>query len=110
MMDSADPLHGWPVMEVFQKAPGAKNDVYGSLFLYIQELLLQFCQRIRGLKKICFQLCQINALKLPDILRKGGIDKHYFDRIEVWRSNELSWIMRTQASLERLLIAFRSQT
>jgi len=71
-----------PVKEVFQKAPGAKNDIYGSLFLCIQDLLSQFCHRIKGLK-ICFQLCQVDALKLPGILRQGGIDKHYFDRIEV---------------------------
>ncbi|KAI4222628.1 MAG: hypothetical protein L6R40_008569 [Gallowayella cf. fulva] len=30
MMDSADPLEGWPMDEIIQKAPLAKNDLYGN--------------------------------------------------------------------------------
>src|SRR5271169_1273702 len=55
MMDSADPIEGWSAKEVIQKAPLAKNDTYGSLFMYIQDILLEFCYKIASLK-IRFQL------------------------------------------------------
>jgi hypothetical protein len=81
-MDSADPLEGWPVKEVIQKAPLAKSDIYGSLFIYLRDILLKFCHQVERLK-ICFQLFQVDAQDLPGIMRERGIDKYYFDRIEV---------------------------
>ena len=81
MMDSADPVEGWPVKDWVNKAP-AKKDVYGRLFLYIQDVLLRFCRRIEELE-VRFQLFQVDALELPTILKDCGIGKHSFDRIEV---------------------------
>jgi len=82
MMDSADPIEGWSAKEVIQKAPLAKNDTYGSLFMYIQDILLEFCYKIASLK-IRFQLSQVNALDLPGIIKQYGMGQYYFDRIEV---------------------------
>jgi hypothetical protein len=82
MMDSANPLEGWPLKEVLKKAPSAKNDIYGSLFLHVQEALLKFYRRLKNLK-VRFQLFQVNAVELPGILQQRGISKNSFDRIEV---------------------------
>ena len=82
MMDSADPFQGWPVNSVFQKLPLAKNDLYGGLLFYVQDILLQFCKRIRNLN-VNFKLFQLDARVLPDVLNQSGMGKDYFDRIEV---------------------------
>ncbi len=82
MMDSADPLEGWPQSLFLQKTPLAKNDIYGSLFLYIQELLREFCQKIRG-PDTHFKLFHLNTKELPGLLEKSSMAKRYFDRIEV---------------------------
>ncbi|KAL9129400.1 MAG: hypothetical protein Q9217_002131 [Psora testacea] len=82
MMDSADPLEGWPIDEIIQKAPLAKNDLYGSLFFYLQDLLWQFCHQI-GRLKISIQLSQVDALKLPSIVEQYERDHCLFDRIEL---------------------------
>ncbi|KAJ5047251.1 uncharacterized protein L3040_003090 [Drepanopeziza brunnea f. sp. 'multigermtubi'] len=82
MMDSADPLGGWNIKDVMRLAPLAKNDIYGSLFNYLQDLLLQFCNQVSRLP-VHFQLFQVDALDLPGILRQRGMDCPYFDRIEV---------------------------
>ena len=82
MMDSADPLQGWPVDEIIRNAPLAKNDLYGSLFFYLQDVLWQFCDRISKLK-VDFQLYQVDALRLPSLVKQYGIGQHSFDRIEV---------------------------
>ncbi|KAH0565170.1 hypothetical protein GP486_001434 [Trichoglossum hirsutum] len=91
MMDSADPSEGWPVKEVIRKAPLAKNDIYGSLFMYIQGILLKFCHQIERLK-ICFQLFQVDALELPSIIKQSGMGKYYFDRIEVSNIGDRGYI------------------
>jgi hypothetical protein len=82
MTDSADPLEGWPLVEVLKKASTAKNDIYGSLFLYINEVLLKFCNRTTSLN-VSFSLYHVNATELPSILSQSGMDKNSFDRIEV---------------------------
>ena len=82
MMDSADPLEGWPIDEVFQKAPLAKNDLYGSLFFYLQDVLWQFCHRIGG-PKVSIQMSQVDALELPSIIKQYKKGRFLFDRIEV---------------------------
>jgi hypothetical protein len=82
MMDSADPLEGWPVYAVFKKLPLAKNDLYGALSFYVQDTLLQFCKTIQNLN-INFRLFQLDAREFPDILNQSRMSKAYFDRIEV---------------------------
>ena len=82
MLDSADPLEGWPIEEILQKAPPAKNDIYGSLFFYLQDLLGLFCHRINRLK-VSFHLFQVDARKLPSIVEREGMKQCSFDRIEV---------------------------
>lgn len=82
MLDCADPLQGWPIDEIIQKAPPAKNDIYGSLFFYLQDVLWRFCHQISRLK-VSIQLFQVNALLLPSIVEQYGMGQCSFDRIEV---------------------------
>ncbi|KAH9206685.1 hypothetical protein DL95DRAFT_486583 [Leptodontidium sp. 2 PMI_412] len=82
MMDSADPLEGWTIKDVVRLAPLAKNYIYGSLFNYLREILLQFCNQVSRLK-VHFHLFQVDALDLPGIMRQRGMGRSYFDRIEV---------------------------
>jgi hypothetical protein len=65
-----------------QKAPLAKNDIYGSLFKYVQDVLLDFCHQIERLQ-VRFQLFQVDALELSGIMEQCGMGKYYFDRIEI---------------------------
>ncbi|MCJ1307220.1 hypothetical protein MMC25_000866 [Agyrium rufum] len=81
-MDSADPLDGYSVTEVVQKAPLAKNDIYGSLFLYLQDTILKFCKQVKRLK-VSFQLFQTDAVRLPSMIQQREMSKTRFDRIEV---------------------------
>lgn len=82
MYDSADPLAGWPLDEVMSKAPPAKNDIYGSLFFYLQDLLLHYCQRLREIN-VNFHLFCLDVVELPGALKKDGVKPYLFDRIEV---------------------------
>ncbi|KAL9041133.1 MAG: hypothetical protein Q9214_004213 [Letrouitia sp. 1 TL-2023] len=82
MLDSADPLEGWPINEVLKKAPTAKNDLYGSLYFYLQDTLWQFCRQT-GHLKVSIQLSQVDALRLPGILEQHIIGHCSFDRIEL---------------------------
>ena len=82
MMDSANPLEGWPLKDVLRKSPFAKNDLYGRLFVYVHDALLKFCRRLENLK-VCFQLFQTDAMELPSFLQRRGFGKASFDRIEV---------------------------
>jgi hypothetical protein len=84
MKDDSDPLNGWLNSEVMQYAPPAKKDVYGSLFFYIQDLLLKFCRRVQGFA-IHIELYQVNAVKLPSLLEGRSSS---FDRIEVSKSDK----------------------
>ena len=82
MLDSADPLEGWPIEEIIEKAPPAKNDIYGSLFFYLQDVLAAFCHRI-GRLKVSIQLFQVDARTIPSIAKREGMKQCSFDRIEV---------------------------
>ena len=82
MEDQGDPLEGWPIDDIIDKAPPAKNDMYGSLFFYLQDLLGLFCRRLGGLK-VSIQLFQVDAQKLLSIIKRDGMDQCSFDRIEV---------------------------
>ena len=89
MLDSADSLEGWPIDEIIEKAPPAKNDIYGSLFFYLQDVLGLFCRRI-GRLKVSIQLYQVDARKLPSIIKRDEMDQCLFDRIEVGVSRLVS--------------------
>ncbi|KAF7958784.1 hypothetical protein EAE96_002317 [Botrytis aclada] len=91
IMDSADPLEGWPLNEHLSKPSPARNDIYGSLYFYLQDQLQSFCKRIENLK-IRFQLFELDAVDLPDILKGRGIGKDYFDRIEVSNIGDRAYI------------------
>jgi hypothetical protein len=82
MMDSADPLSGWPLGEVIQKLPSARNDIYGGLFMYLQEVLQGFCDKTQRLA-VQFQLYQADASDLPGLIKQYGMGCNHFDRIEV---------------------------
>ncbi|OJD34037.1 mynd finger family protein [Diplodia corticola] len=82
MMDSADPLAGWPLDEVLRKTGVAKNDIYGGLFFYLIEVFVDFCERILT-RKIDFVLLNVDAVDLPETLAKDMSLPQSFDRIEV---------------------------
>ncbi|KAF7905570.1 uncharacterized protein EAF01_006091 [Botrytis porri] len=91
MMDSADPLQGWPFEAHYSKLLSARDDIYGSLYFYLQDQLQGFCKRIENLK-IRFQLFELDAVDLPGILKERGIAKDYFDRIEVSNIGDRGYI------------------
>ena len=91
-MDSADPLEGWPIDEIIQKALLAKNDLYWSLFFYLQDVLWQFCHQI-GRLKVNIQLSQVDALKLPGIVEQYKMGQCSFDRIDVRFPNLISYFI-----------------
>ena len=106
--DSADPLEGWPIEEVIQKAPLAKHDIYGSLFMYIQDILLAFCRQI-GRHKVFFELFHVDALELPDMVKQRSTATMFFDRIEV-RLIILRFLEENTLTPPWLLIMCRFQT
>lgn len=79
MKDEASPLDGWDYHEYIRFAPKATNDVIGSLFFFLRDMLLRFCRRIRDVD-IHFQLFNVDARVLPDYL---NTQESQFDRIEV---------------------------
>jgi hypothetical protein len=82
MMDSAEPIEGWSVKEVTSVTRLARNDINGSLYYYLKELIQSFCRRVSDLH-IQFQFFELNAMDLPQTMAMRGISNHYFDRIEV---------------------------
>ncbi|KAA8576352.1 hypothetical protein EYC84_006485 [Monilinia fructicola] len=91
MMDSADPLDGWAFEEFLSNPPPARNDIYGSLYFYLQYQLRNFCERIRNLQ-VHFQLFELDALDLPGLMKERGIEKQHFDRIEVSNIGDRGYI------------------
>jgi hypothetical protein len=90
MTDSADPLHGWLHADYMPHARIAKADIYGSLFFFLRDLFLKFCNRVQN-TSILFQLYNVDARELPEHLLQDG---RAFDRIEVCHSHSYmkSWI------------------
>lgn len=80
MMDSANPLEGWPAKEVLSTCVGpAQNDSYGRLYYYIRDLISMLHRSLSNCT--CkLQLFNLDAIELPDVL--AGLT---FDRIEVWK-------------------------
>lgn len=83
MADSSDPLDGWRYSEIAETAGPAKNDLYGSLHIYVKKILLRFCEALSRLQ-VWFHLTNVDVLQLPVILMQNGVTQNYFDRVEVW--------------------------
>jgi hypothetical protein len=66
MMDSANPLEGWPIEDIMGMAPVAKNDLYGGLY-HLVKGFLQFCDGI-ALCPTRIQLLYVDAAELPGVL------------------------------------------
>lgn len=108
MMDSADPLDGWLHADYVPYSPAAKADTYGSLFFFLRDHFLKFCNRVQN-NSIHFQLYNMDAEELPAYLPQH---EKAFDRIEVYyiiffRLHMESWFRFTEsvyASLKELLV------
>jgi hypothetical protein len=79
MKDDVSPLKGWDYHEYIRFAPKATNNVIGSFFFFLRDMLLCFCKRIKDIN-IYFRLFNIDARELPDHL---SIEESQFDYIEV---------------------------
>ena len=77
MKDDSNPRAGWLHADYMKYAPAAKADEYGAVFLYVRELLIAFCGRLRK-ADISFQLFNVDARQLGHY-----VDSMKFDRIEV---------------------------
>ncbi|KAF2258559.1 hypothetical protein CC78DRAFT_426128, partial [Lojkania enalia] len=77
MKDDSNPLEGWDPAEHTKFTPHAKNDLYGSFFFYLRDVLLHFCQSLENMN-IEFRLLNLDAKWLPMYF-----DKMLFDRIEI---------------------------
>jgi len=77
MDDKADPLDGWPILEVKQMPSPADQDVYGKLFIYLHDILLQFLDRFQKVR-INFDLHSVDVNELPEHLQPNT-----YSRIEV---------------------------
>jgi hypothetical protein len=86
MPDSADPLEDWPMDEVLQKLPAARNDIYGALYRYLGDLLTRFCKKTAEISWD-IRLFHLDAVDLPKRLQAEGIGEDSFDRIEVSKSD-----------------------
>ncbi|KAK7539554.1 uncharacterized protein J3D65DRAFT_666267 [Phyllosticta citribraziliensis] len=75
-----DPIDGWSLRDILKK-PLAKNDIYGGMFFYVQDLLKRFCTKIQALK-IDFVLLHNEANDLPKTLANDPKSPQHFDRIE----------------------------
>ncbi|KAF4626516.1 hypothetical protein G7Y89_g11646 [Cudoniella acicularis] len=87
MGDGSDPLSGWTLGDVLPRAPlgnTAHKDVYGRLFMFLQDVIMQFCHRIKDLN-LRLTLLHLDARELPGILKGSGVGlgSNSFDRIEV---------------------------
>ncbi|KAK7518256.1 uncharacterized protein IWZ02DRAFT_380899 [Phyllosticta citriasiana] len=91
MKDSANPLDGWSLDDIFQKTPLAKNDLYGGLFFHIRELLVDFCSKLKTLK-MSFTLININVIDLPKALATDPTLARSFDRIEASNIIDLNYL------------------
>lgn len=82
MMDSADPLKGWPIKVPMMMAKPAKNDIYGGLYNHLMGTFHRFCSKLRTLNAY-FYISQVDAAKLSSIFGLGVTPETSFDRIEV---------------------------
>ncbi|KAL4995479.1 hypothetical protein BDV10DRAFT_196650 [Aspergillus recurvatus] len=100
MPDSADPFDGWKLSEVLRSPYGAKNDLYGQLYLHILRHFLTFCERLSALK-LDIHLWNVETMELAgDMLLLHGKWQAY-DRID------LADIADTGLQLAKYLTKFR---
>lgn len=88
MKDDASPLEGWDYYEYRKFAPKASNDVMGSFYFFLRDMLSRFCNRVRDID-VHFQLFNVDVRELP---RHLSTQESQFDRIEVSNSEALSYI------------------
>lgn len=83
MMDSADPLTGWPLIDIWHYPnTNTRHDLYGALFFYLQDRVRKFIDIVRR-GKFQFQLLCKDARQLPSLVKSLGYGKTGgFDRIE----------------------------
>ncbi|KAH8681939.1 hypothetical protein BX600DRAFT_429841 [Xylariales sp. PMI_506] len=79
MKDDAGPLEGWNHYEYIRFASRATNDIIGSLFFFLRDMLSRFCNRMKD-ANIHFTLFNVDAQELP---RHLNIRESQFDCIEV---------------------------
>lgn len=101
MPDNADPRHGWPAEDVASTPSGAASaDIYVKLYFYLRKMISSSLARLRGLKGASFELFQVDATALPELLGPGS-----FARIDVSNISDSGWlgIHRTLAYMIPLL-------
>ncbi|EEB98313.1 hypothetical protein MPER_02205 [Moniliophthora perniciosa FA553] len=80
--DSADPLEGWDICQVFQsgKEHGTtEEDIIGCLYFLVKDQLTTFARRLRKFS-ISFKMYDQDAIDLANSLLS---DLRHFDRVEV---------------------------
>jgi hypothetical protein len=83
MDDKADPLDGWPLLEVLRIRTTAMEDLYGKLHSYLQDIFRKFFGRLAA-ARVDFQLLHLDASQLSQTLQESK-----YTRIEV-RDHETS--------------------
>ena len=63
MMDSADPLEGWSLPEIFSTNALATKDIYGKMARHVRNLLISFRRKLLS-SKIEFDLLNMGARQL----------------------------------------------
>ncbi|KAL4752900.1 hypothetical protein BDW72DRAFT_191664 [Aspergillus terricola var. indicus] len=100
MPDSADPFDGWKLSEILRSPYGAKNDLYGQLYLHVMRNFVTFCERLSTLK-LNIYLWNAEPIDLArDMLLLHGNWQAY-DRID------LADIADTSQQLAKYLAIFR---
>ncbi|KAF2800286.1 hypothetical protein K505DRAFT_382762 [Melanomma pulvis-pyrius CBS 109.77] len=89
--DDAEPHCGWSHEDVLRGAQVAKEDMLGSLFFMVRDLLLAFCRRVQTFK-IKFRLYALDARDLPTKLNRWNEELGMFDRIEVSNISDLAYV------------------
>jgi hypothetical protein len=78
MKDDASPLAGWDYYAYRTFTSRASNDVMGSFYFFLRDILSRFCNRIKELD-VHFRLFHVDARELPRYL---SAEESRFDRIE----------------------------
>ncbi|KAG6021187.1 hypothetical protein E4U41_002604 [Claviceps citrina] len=106
----AEPLSEWPMefLDMSVKDFVAVNDVYGKMFYYLRDMLVQFQKRCRQLR-LEIELCCLDELSLPCALVMQPRDK--FDRIEhlndTWASPCATLLIMTRKSIKPVTTDYR---
>jgi len=71
MGDQSTALDGWPIWDVHKRPSLAKEDSYGKLYAYLQNMFGAFVRRLRS-RSVTFEMYCVNATELPKFLEAGG--------------------------------------